>query len=248
MPECLPPAGITMAPPDLITALAWQETGRVKFEAVLGGLGQDELTSASLLPGWSRAHVIGHVARNADALLNLLSWASTGIERPMYADADARQRDIEAAASQPAPQLRADLLAASERYSAATDGMSRAAWDSHVRTAQGRRIRAAEVPWLRARELWVHAVDLRAGLRFEDLPADILVALLDDATATLTARKTAGLQLTDPAGQTWTIPGNDPLVLHGNPAALAAYLLRGLREGRLGSPGRRRIPDPPRWL
>src|SRR6266545_1394914 len=38
----------------------------------------------SRLPGWTRAHVVTHLARNADAWVNLQTWARTGIEHPMY--------------------------------------------------------------------------------------------------------------------------------------------------------------------
>ena len=31
----------------------------------------------SALPGWTRAHVLTHLARNADAMVNLLTWART---------------------------------------------------------------------------------------------------------------------------------------------------------------------------
>jgi maleylpyruvate isomerase len=49
-----------------------------------------------------------------------------------------------------------------------------------VRTAQGRTVPASEVPWMRSREVWVHAVDLDAGVAFADVPADVLAALVDD--------------------------------------------------------------------
>ena len=39
---------------------------------------------------------------------------------------------------------------------------------------------ASEIPWLRAREVWVHAVDLGRGVEFADLPDDFLRALEED--------------------------------------------------------------------
>src|SRR5512145_2600597 len=59
-------------------------------------LDDDTVRLPSLCPGWTRAHVLTHVARNADALTNLLTWASTGVETPMYESAEARAADIEA--------------------------------------------------------------------------------------------------------------------------------------------------------
>jgi len=50
--------------------------------ASASALTDQQAREASLLPGWSRGHVLTHVARNADGLQNLLIWASTGEETP----------------------------------------------------------------------------------------------------------------------------------------------------------------------
>jgi DNA-binding CsgD family transcriptional regulator len=44
--------------------------------AAAGRMTDAEAREPSLLPGWTRGHVLTHVARNADALTNLLSWAA----------------------------------------------------------------------------------------------------------------------------------------------------------------------------
>jgi uncharacterized protein (TIGR03083 family) len=56
--------------------------------ATAAALGDAEVRGPSLLPGWSRGHVLTHIARNADGLGNLLRWARTGAETPMYASAE----------------------------------------------------------------------------------------------------------------------------------------------------------------
>lgn len=40
------------------------------------------VSRASLLPGWTRGHVLTHLARNAEGGTRLLGWARTGI--PSY--------------------------------------------------------------------------------------------------------------------------------------------------------------------
>lgn len=40
----------------------------------------DGLAAASLLPGWPRTTLLAHLTRNADALVNLLTWARTGVD------------------------------------------------------------------------------------------------------------------------------------------------------------------------
>src|SRR6266511_2471447 len=40
------------------------------------------VAAPSLLPGWTRGHVLTHLARQADAITNLLTWARTGVDTP----------------------------------------------------------------------------------------------------------------------------------------------------------------------
>lgn len=50
----------------------------------------------SLLPNWSRGHVLTHLARNADGGRRLLIWARTGVEMAEYPSVAARAEEIEA--------------------------------------------------------------------------------------------------------------------------------------------------------
>jgi maleylpyruvate isomerase len=60
-----------------------------------------DLAGPSLLLGWPRRTVVAHVARNADALVNQLTWARTGEESPMYASTQARDTAIAATGGLP---------------------------------------------------------------------------------------------------------------------------------------------------
>ena len=77
------------------------------------------LAEPRLLPGWTRAHVMAHVARNADSLINLLNWARTGVETRQYASPDEREAGIEAGAKLPLAELHTDVREASERFARA---------------------------------------------------------------------------------------------------------------------------------
>jgi maleylpyruvate isomerase len=181
MPEHLR-GGEAALRPDL--TLGWWADGEHCLAAALGRLDDTDVPGPSLLPGWSRIQVLGHVARNADALVNLLTWARTGVQTPMYASPEARAAGIADAARLSAPELRAEVLAAAGRLVAAVADMPDAAWSTEVRTAQDRTVPASEVPWMRCREAWVHAVDLDAGITFADVPEDVQVALLGDVFGT----------------------------------------------------------------
>jgi maleylpyruvate isomerase len=59
--------------------------GTAFFARKLSELPYDDLDADSLLPGWSRRHVIAHVGYNARAVARLVEWASTGVETPRSA-------------------------------------------------------------------------------------------------------------------------------------------------------------------
>src|SRR5829696_7389013 len=101
--------------PQLQTALRWWADGEAVVARHLDGLRDDELAADSDLPDWSRAHVVAHLARNADALVNLSTWARTGVETPMYPSRAARNAGIDATAAQPPAELCEDYGAACSR-------------------------------------------------------------------------------------------------------------------------------------
>lgn len=130
-----------------------------------------ELLHPSLCTGWTRAHVLSHVARNADALANLLRWATTGVETPMYPSAEARAADIDIGAGRSPTEIADDLRSAAERFSAAVTAVPDEAWERQIRmgaAAAGRTIPARRVLWERLKELELHHVDLDAGYTPQD--------------------------------------------------------------------------------
>jgi maleylpyruvate isomerase len=160
--------------------LDWWRRGEEHLATALGRLTDEEFAAPSLLPGWDRRRLLAHLARNADALVNLLTWARTGTETPMYPSPESRDAGIAEAAGLPPAVLRTELMAATGRLTDAVRAMPADAWSAQVRTAQGRPVPATEVPWMRSREVWVHAVDLDAGVDFVDVPEDVLAAVVDD--------------------------------------------------------------------
>jgi len=159
---------------------AWMDVGTRLFLATLAGLGDAELDAPTGLPGWTRRHVVAHVHFNAEALRRLGAWAATGIETPMYASTQQRDDEIERGATLPADQLRAYVAGSAEALADDLDRLSPQAWEAEVVTAQGRRVSATEIVWMRTREVAIHAVDLDAGVTFADLPEDLVEALLAD--------------------------------------------------------------------
>ncbi|RKS73072.1 maleylpyruvate isomerase [Actinomadura pelletieri DSM 43383] len=206
----------------------WVRLGTHLMLGTVEGLDDDGFAAPSALPGWSRAHVAAHVAANAEALSNLVHWAATGEPTPMYASSEQRAADIERGRALPADELTAWLRRASDALEAGMTALDDEQWNARVVTAQGRTVPATEIPWLRSREVCVHAVDLANGASFADLPPDFLTALCDDAvakraTATATAPGPA-LTLRAPAA-VWELPGDgEPAEVTGDLHDIAAYL------------------------
>jgi len=237
--------------PAVTASLAWAADGAAHLRGLMTRLGDDAFRAPSLLPGWSRAHVLTHVARNADAMINLLLWARTGTVTPAYASAEARVADIEKGAVRTPGEIRQDVVASSDRLAAVVRDLPEAAWAALVTNVQGRVMRASAVPWLRAREMWIHAVDLDAGASFTDLPRPMLRELLTDAAATLGARPDFPRLLLAPTDEqrTWTVgEGAEPLEVRGTAAELAAWLLGRSKGRELRTAEGKRPPALPAWL
>ena len=228
--------------PDLETARRWWADGERAVAGALKKLTDDELRQPSALPGWTRAHVVAHLARNADALVNLCTWARTGVETPMYPSREARDAGIEASAAVPPGALRADFSDSEARLAEAVALLPGETWSRPIRNGQGRTVAAREIPWMRAKELWVHGIDLDGGLSFDDVPADFLAALVDDVLALFASRdQTPDVTIVAlDMGRTW---GSGAARVEGPLAAVAAWLTRGRTEGLAGD-----VPALPAWL
>ncbi|NYJ73628.1 maleylpyruvate isomerase family mycothiol-dependent enzyme [Allobranchiibius huperziae] len=161
----------------------WMTDGTTLLADEVAGLTEQEYDAPTLLPGWTRRHLVAHVAANADALGHLVHWAATGDETPMYSSPQDRAAGIERGTSMSADELGEWLHGSADRLAAAMAELSDEQWAAPVVTAQGRTVPATETPWMRSREVWVHVVDLDRGHRFEDLPPDFLTALVEDITA-----------------------------------------------------------------
>nr|WP_055502920.1 maleylpyruvate isomerase family mycothiol-dependent enzyme [Nonomuraea pusilla] len=168
---------------DLATALGWVDTGTRLCASAIAGLSEEEYGAASALPGWTRGHVVAHLAANAEAIGNLVRWARTGEETPMYASPEARAAGIERGALLGADELNRWFTESASALAAAMAALPEEAWRAEVVTAQGRAVPASETPWMRAREVMVHAVDLAVGLTFADLPDRFLRELREDIRA-----------------------------------------------------------------
>ena len=134
------------------------------------GFTDADVRMPSLLPGWTRAHVLAHLAGGAGALRNLLDSARTGLPIAAYASQDARDEAIEAGARRDAAALLDEVIAGADLFRRAAAALPDAAWEREVQAPNGATIPAEELLERRLVELELHHTDLDAGYGPGDWP------------------------------------------------------------------------------
>lgn len=200
----------------------------------------------SLLPDWTRRHVIAHLTLNAEGLAGVLHGAHVGQPQPMYASPEARDADIaELTAAGPA-ELRDRFLSATARFSQALDAMHEDDWDGRFeRTPGGPEFALVNVVLMRVREVEIHHADLGAGYSAADWPADFREVLLHSMTKR-SYPAPFGVRPTD-LDATWHYgEGEGGPVVSGTSAALGWWLTgRGSGDGLSTDAGT--LPEVQSW-
>ncbi|SCL69682.1 maleylpyruvate isomerase [Micromonospora citrea] len=208
------------------------------------------VAAASLLPGWTRGHVLAHLARNADAMVNLLTAARTGEPVPMYASAQARDAEIEAGAARPPDEHLDDLRRSADRFTEAVAAMPVEAWAATVQTRRGP-WPATMLVWGRLREVEVHHVDLDAGYRPADWPEAFAHRLLHEVADGLAARADVPPMVLRFDGSRHEVVVGDPAAaptVTGSAPELAAWLIGRSPGTVLTVTPDGPLPQPPEWI
>ncbi|QMU72050.1 maleylpyruvate isomerase N-terminal domain-containing protein [Streptacidiphilus sp. P02-A3a] len=150
---------MTALAPRPTEALASTAAAEERLLRTVARMRPEQVFEPSALPGWTRGHVLTHLARNADALINLLTSARTGAMVPMYASPEARDQEIAAGAARPLPEQLEDLRTSGQRLAGAAAALPDAAWAAEVHHRLGP-VRADSVPPKRLAEIEYHLVDL----------------------------------------------------------------------------------------
>ena len=136
-------------------------TQRLLDEARL--LSAADLRAPSLLPGWSRAHVLAHLARGADATRSLLAGARSGRHQPAYRGYAERDAAIDRSAAARAEDLVADLADSAVALRTVARRLPGPAWRYQVQGLGGDRFPAGELLVRRLTEVELHHCDLGIG-------------------------------------------------------------------------------------
>lgn len=210
-------------------------------------LSDAEVRAPSGLPGWSRGHVLTHIARNADSLVNLLAWAASGVEHPQYRSAAERDAGIEAGAARPLGEQIADLETSHQRFAAAVDAVPSDHWWNDVRWLSGDPRPALKILDARLREVAIHHVDLAAGYTASDWSSPFALRIL---VSVLPAFESRGIEpvtlLPTDVDARVDVAGGSRVEVRGPAHALATWVL-GRDDGSTLEVVGGALPTPPAW-
>ena len=218
-----------LAPPGESPLLPLLAEASNRLVRTVDALPEDAWAGPSLLPGWTRAHVVAHLALNAEGLTGCLRGVVRGEHVPMYASDAARDGDIAALAAEDTPHLRERLLASVTELA---DALALVPADEAERrlerTPGGRTFTASGIPGARLTEVEVHHADLAAGYSPADWPPDHAVHVVESLLARHRLAEGAVLRAVD-VDRTWTVGGAGPAV--SGTAADLGWWLAGRGDG-----------------
>jgi maleylpyruvate isomerase len=192
----------------------------------------DEVAEPSLCPGWTRGHVLTHLARNADGIADTLSGALRGEIVARYPDGPAgRDAAIAAGAGRPFTVLVADVRDSAERLDRVL-GVVGDAGGWALETEQGH----PAGHWLMARwkEVEIHRIDLAADYTPDRWPPRFVTTLLADAVPSLAERTQGAVRVDVSAegsvapelvGRHWEFGAGDPVEVRGPDWAVLSWLV-----------------------
>jgi maleylpyruvate isomerase len=162
--------------------------GTRRILLAVGDLTDEQAAGRSRLPGWTRAELLTHLARNADGGRGIAQSAARGEIGSQYpGGAQQRRAGIAAGRGVGAAPLLADLRRSSDALMEAWMQMPDDAWDRVGRSLTGQRTQREWV-WSRWREVEVHHVDLGLGYAPSEWPVGFVTRGLADALRELPDR------------------------------------------------------------
>jgi len=132
----------------------------------------------SLLPGWTRAHIATHIARNADAFVRVMDQLRSGRPTSLY-DSDATRREaVERGSERSALELQVDLDSSAGRLHANLAELMTMPPDKLVRLSPTIALRLDHLPIARLNEIVLHHIDMDVGYTYKQIDDQVAAWLL----------------------------------------------------------------------
>jgi maleylpyruvate isomerase len=156
--------------------------------STVAGVSDEQVRRPSRLPGWTIAHVLTHIARNADGHVRRLEAALRGQDLPRYPGGPAqRTSEIAEGSARAAAEIVSDLTAATAQLEQMWARSAAAGWPHHDLRGSDQWPTVAS-PSRRLREVEMHHVDLGMGYEPTDWPEEYVQWELPMVLATVPGR------------------------------------------------------------
>lgn len=237
-------------PSTLQENLARMDRETADLERSVADMTVGDLAEPSRCADWTRAHVLAHLARNADSLVNLARWATSGVETPQYPSKASRDEQIEQSARARLAQLQDELASSARRCRQALADLGGELASQQVRLLSGATVSAYELPVRRVNELVLHHFDLRTKWTLDDASPRSLLGVLHDSVQRLSRHPQAPrMMLRSDEGDELAVGTTAPeapgvVTVRGSRAALVAWLARGVTTNVRAEA---RLPELPKW-
>ncbi|WIY81625.1 maleylpyruvate isomerase family mycothiol-dependent enzyme [Propionimicrobium sp. PCR01-08-3] len=223
------------------------EVRKVKLEAtqrLLGdtiSLSERAWQEPGKLPGWTRAHIATHLARNADAFVRSIDSVLGGRRGLMYDSDEDRDLAIERGSERGALELQIDLDTSAGNLSERFDVLETIPGDLSVEFSSGSFLRADLLPLARLYEVIIHHVDLDCGFEVSQVNPVTARWLLEWIVLSYKVPRGMAVRLLSSSGFTAVLgAGNAETVISGPDAVLLGWL-----SGRLNADEALDLPAQP---
>lgn len=212
---------------DVTPELIRHETER--FVSTVSSMSNEAVLAPSLCAGWSRGHVISHVARNADGLARVVRAGLDGTGETMYESVQKRDSDIEAGARRSSRQLTEDVRTSAAALQGQLDRLGQADGAVTVpRVPGGFEIPLRRVLFMRLNEVVVHHLDLNAGFSLRQVEQPVRELMIDQRVRLFQADASApAVDVVTDEGGRWSFgEGAARTTVSGSSADVLLWLLR----------------------
>ena len=215
---------------DLLTAIDHHTTRLVADARTC-----EDLDAPSLCEGWTRDHVLNHVARNAEALCRLVAAAVDGTGETMYATPERRNAEIDEGVGRAPAEVVADIAETAVALAPELGRLTAEHRDIVLeRTPGGPTFKGGMLPFMRLREVVYHHVDLDTGFDFDDLEGDLQVLFIENELKRQQGAPTPpSVTIRSDEGDVWSI-GEGGADVTGSRAGILRWLARQDQSGVRG--------------
>jgi len=207
----------------MMTTVTTLSAATERLLTTAASLSDDAWAAPSLCAGWSRAHVLAHLALNAEGLGGILRGIRDGVPRTMYVSEERRDGDIDDLVATAGPaaildRLRSAVAGLAEVVDVATVLPEGTTFE---RTPGGRQMSANNVPFLRLREVEIHHADLGAGYTASDWPPTTALSFVTASSRQYRGTGFHAVATDEPARWTFGTPADGAATVSGPVGPLA---------------------------